>query len=499
MSETPREKPKEDRVSRPIPTVSAVLDSGGLLEMVYSPAEKRTGFVLYRDGAWTATAMHEISPEIRYVPYRAENNLLRHDVVLLPSEPEEYGSEEELLGEVRRFIHRYVDVTPFFEEISAYYVLLSWLYDRFKELPYLRVRGDYGSGKTRFLLTVGSLCYKPIFASGASTVSPIFRILDSFRGTLIVDEGDFRASDEKAEIVKILNQGNARGFPVLRSEAVDRKEFDPRAYTVFGPKIVATRGFFEDRALESRCLTEEMGHRKLREDVPISQPESLGDDALHLRNKLLLFRFRNLAAGHEIDPLPDGSLEPRLSQIFAPLLCVIRSPESRKKLLDFAREYNRELISDRGMDTEAELLEVVRDLMGASTDGRPSVKEITDLFATRHLNEYPKGITPRWIGSLLRRKLQLHPERRHGVYVLGPENAPLLERLYARYGLETEERAKPSGDSAGGTLGDMGDVRSPMSTEKASTEKQRAFHELPPSEAQATSPNITQSPPDGDI
>ena len=36
------------------------------------------------------------------------------------------------------------------------------------------------------------------------------------RGTLIVDEGDFRFSDEKAELVKILNNGNGRGFPVLR-------------------------------------------------------------------------------------------------------------------------------------------------------------------------------------------------------------------------------------------------------------------------------------------
>src|SRR5207244_5816333 len=104
----------------------------------------------------------------------------------------------------------------------------------------LRERGDYGSGKTRFLLVVGALCYKPIFASGASTTSPLFRIMDAFRGTLILDESDFRLSDERAEIVKILNCGNARGFPVLRTEVNRAKEFDPRAYTVFGPKIVAT-------------------------------------------------------------------------------------------------------------------------------------------------------------------------------------------------------------------------------------------------------------------
>jgi hypothetical protein len=78
------------------------------------------------------------------------------------------------------------------------------------------------------LLIIGSLCYKPIFASGASTVSPIFRILDSFHGTLIVDEGDFRFSDEKAEVVKILNNGNVKGFPVLRSESDGKREFNPR-------------------------------------------------------------------------------------------------------------------------------------------------------------------------------------------------------------------------------------------------------------------------------
>jgi hypothetical protein len=64
-----------------------------------------------------------------------------------------------------------------------------------------------------------------IFASGTCTVSPIFRILDAFPGTLIVDEADFRLSDEKAEVVKILNNGNAKGFPVSRSEAISCREF----------------------------------------------------------------------------------------------------------------------------------------------------------------------------------------------------------------------------------------------------------------------------------
>src|SRR5690242_20427824 len=273
------------------PTVSTVLPDGSLAEMVCR--ENRTVFCVSKDGDFRYETNLLVNGQ-RLVPYSPNNNLLTNEVVLFPSEPVEYDSEEKLVEDIRAFTHRFVDISPLFEQIASYYVLFTWVYDAFNELPYLRLRGDTGSGKTRFLLTAGSLCYKPIFASGASTVSPLFRILDAFRGTLIVDEGDFHHSDERAEIVKILNNGNARGFPVLRTEVSGKGEFNPTAYAVFGPKLVATRGFFEDRALESRCLTEEMGQRRLRGDIPINLLADYKEDALHLRNKLLLFRFRKL-------------------------------------------------------------------------------------------------------------------------------------------------------------------------------------------------------------
>jgi hypothetical protein len=237
-----------------VPIVSALLPDGALAETVYDAAKGQTAFALWRNETLSVEAEIEASSNKRLVPYSPENNLIKNEVILFPSEPQEYESEEKLLGEVQAFIHRYVDVSPLFEKIASYYVLFSWVYDAFNELPYLRLRADPGSGKTRFLLTVGSLCYKPIFASGASTVSPLFRIIDAFRGTLIIDEGDFRLSDEQAEVVKILNNGNARGFPVLRSEVTPKREFNPTAYAVFGPKLVATRGFFQDRESTKFCV-----------------------------------------------------------------------------------------------------------------------------------------------------------------------------------------------------------------------------------------------------
>jgi hypothetical protein len=433
-----------------MPTVSAVLSDGSLVEMLHRPEEHRTVFCVFKDGQWRLED-HLLEGGQRLVPYSPNNNLLRHEVVLLPSEPAEYESEEELLAAIRAFIHRYVDVSPLFETIASYYVLFTWVFDDFNELPYLRVRGDFGSGKTRFLLTVGSLCYKPIFASGASTVSPLFRILDGFGGTLIVDEGDFRFSDEKAEVVKILNNGNARGFPVLRSESVRGREFDPRAYNVFGPKLVGTRGFFQDRALESRCLTEQMGTRELRPGIPLSFTAEARREALAIRNQLLLFRFRRKGNHQAPADLAGHGIEPRLAQILSPLLSVVSDEESRQEIRDLALEYNRDLVVERGMDLEGLVLEAIRTIRENAPQEGLSIKAIADLMADRHGDDFDRKLTPHWIGQIVRRKLGLKTEKRHGSYYVATSEMPKLPLLFERYGIQGEpEDSRDTGDSQRG-------------------------------------------------
>jgi hypothetical protein len=188
---------QDEENKRKVTVASQVLEDGSILELVFKPEARRTA------GRWTLAEHVEVDNRNRLVPFSPHNNLIKNEVVLLPSEPRIYGTEQALIADIQTFIHRYVDFTPAFEKSATHYVLLSWLYDAFNELPYLRLRGDYGSGKTRALLT-NSICYKGFFASGASTVSPLFHTLDAFRGTLVFDEADFRFSDERAEIAKFL-------------------------------------------------------------------------------------------------------------------------------------------------------------------------------------------------------------------------------------------------------------------------------------------------------
>jgi hypothetical protein len=415
------------------PLASAVLRDGTLLEMLQREREHATLYARHHEGHIEELDFAELDGNRRVIPYSPSNNLLTHRVVLFPSTASEYESEEELVHDVRQFIHRYADLSESFEEAAIYYVLLTWVYDTFNELPYLRLKGDFGTGKTRCLLTIGSLCYKPMFVSGASTVSPMFRIIDSFRGTLILDESDFRFSDEKAEIVKILNNGNARGFPVLRSEATPTKEFNPRAFDVFGPKIIASRSLFEDPALESRCITETMTGLPARKDIPISLPASFHDEALEVRNKLLTYRFRTFGRIRAAQAAVDQRLEPRIAQVFTPLLAVTSDTDAQNRILLLAKRHAESLAADREGSIQAQILDI---MWAMRTEGAPwSVKDIAERFATRYGNDLERPVTPRWIGFQLRRRLGVSPVRRGGAFFVPESSDAQVAILFRRYGV----------------------------------------------------------------
>jgi hypothetical protein len=437
---TPKHHAKMDRT----PTASRELADGTLVELLYDPVRHATALAVWRDGQWTIEAEVQSVGE-RLVPFSPENNIIKNGVVLLPSEPTECGTKDDLISEICAFLHRYLDVSPAFEMVAAYYILFTWVYDAFNEVPYIRFQGDYGTGKTRALLIVGSLCYKAFFASGASTVSPLFHILDAFRGTLVLDEADFRFSDEKVQIVKLLNNGNVDGLPVLRTMLNRQREFNPQAFRVFGPKIVATRKGYEDQALESRFLTEVMGHTRLRASIPINMPASWKDQARTLRNKLLMFRFRYR---HEIkidDTARVSALAPRGNQILVPLLSIVEDDAARKALVEFATAAQEGTEAERGMSSEAQVLEIVRELIGEAHKHAVPIIEIAQRFSTRFGGEYERPVTPRWIGTVLRQRLHLTPYKSNGRFVLPVGDGTRLQTLYERYGLTAPEQDILSG------------------------------------------------------
>jgi hypothetical protein len=418
-----------------LPTVSRRLPGGCLLELVYRGDTGRTAFAVSRRGKLSIENSLEVDTGERLIPIPGSNNLIKHKALLLPENAEPYGSTDELIASINDHLYRYVDLSERFQRIASYYVLLTWVYDAFNEIPYLRLRGDFGSGKTRALVIIGSLCYKAFFASGASTVSPIFHTLDTFRGTLIFDEADFRFSDEKSELVKIFNNGNAKGFPVLRTAVSVKREFDPRAFAVFGPKIVAMRRSFEDQALESRFLTEEMGQRSLRDDIPINLPDVQEEEARSLRNRLLTYRFQTLEKIRVDESLVDPALSPRLNQILIPLLSIIDDDRLREEVRESVKSFDREIYAERAASAEAGVLEILAELLSEPGRANIPISEVTASFVGRFGQEYERPISNRFIGGILRRRLRLLTYKSHGVYVVPATEKLKVDQLCIRYGV----------------------------------------------------------------
>jgi len=432
---------KQENEKRRVSTVSRCLANRKIVELVYSADEKCTKLAIFENGEFSLVDELKLETGDTLIPVRASNNLIKHGAVVLAEKPQPYGSVAELIASIREYLHRYVDLSERFQRIAGYYILLTWVYDAFNELPYLRLRGDFGSGKTRALIVIGSLCYKAFFASGASTVSPIFHTLDTFRGTLIFDEADFRFSDEKSELVKIFNNGNAKGFPVLRTAVTVKKEFDPRAFNVFGPKIVAMRRSFEDQALESRFLTEEMGQRSLRDDIPINLPDAQKEEARSLRNRLLMYRFQSLERIRVDESLVDSSLSPRLNQILVPLLSIIDDEQLREEVRDSVKSFDQDLYAERSASAEAGILEILAEILLEPDRASIPVSEVTAVFVGRFGQEYDRPVTNRFIGGILRKRLRLSTYKSHGIYVVPAAEKPKVDQLCIRYGVTERSTA----------------------------------------------------------
>jgi hypothetical protein len=71
------------------------------------------------------------------------------------------------------------------------------------------------------------------------------------------------------------------------------------------------------------------------------------------------------------------------------------------------------------------------------------VADIVAVFIERYGFEYERAITNRWIGSILRKRLNIATYKSHGVYVVPVGDRSKIELLCGRYGVSVIGNAPP--------------------------------------------------------
>lgn len=418
------------------------LPDGTIVEELFDLRRQIATFAVRYPNGNTETGIESyLLGEKEVKPY--DESVLHAGAVLLPGDVGEAREPTALLKDIHAFLVKYIDLPEDYLHLAACYVLFSWVYDAFTVLPYLHLVGDSDSGKSRALMSIGSLCFRVIFANGAITPAPIFRMLERYQGTLVLDEADFgKQSGEWSEIVKILNSGYHTGSPVLRMEKIGGR-FEPKAYRVYSPKIIASRRPFADDALTSRCIVVPMRTTR-RQDLPLNLPPDFAEETLLLRNQLLAFRLQHLTdLRPEIIYLRNGH-EPRLSQVLSPLHQMMPGQDA---FLDGLEEkMQKRLHIDRASTLAAEIVQALWTLYDIEDKETPLTMKLITKQVKQQLTDGGEGeddlkkVTPRRVGSILRRELGLA----ECIYRIAGQNLSALrwvgdemEYLKARFGLSS--------------------------------------------------------------
>ncbi|MFC1717375.1 hypothetical protein ACFL6S_27190 [Candidatus Poribacteria bacterium] len=175
----------------------------------------------------------------------------------------------------------------------------------------------------------------------------------------------------------------------------------------------------------------------VRKDIPYNLDAGFDDWALQLRNKLLMFRFQNLRKVEQDMKAVVEGIEPRLNQIMIPLASIVEEADFRMELGELLRQYQSEILADRGTRWEAEVIEAILKLRDTKVTHKFAMSEIADVV-NENQDEGSEQISARKVGSIVRRSLCLKVikiRNRNGIE--WEPNQAAIASLAERYGLKS--------------------------------------------------------------
>jgi putative DNA primase/helicase len=222
----------------------------------------------------------------------------------------------ELFDDIATAIRRYVVMPDYVRDADALWVAHTYLLDRLMITPRLGITSPVkGCGKTTLLDVLFHLVFRPLMASNCSP-SSIFRVVEKYRPTLLVDEADSFLSNNE-ELRGVLNSGHRRGGSVLRNVGDDH---EPRAFSTYAACVIALIGRLPG-TLDDRAVPNGLARRKPDEAIETFRFDRV-DHLTVLARKLMRWSKDNAEAIAATEPEIPAGLYNRTADNWRGLLAI---------------------------------------------------------------------------------------------------------------------------------------------------------------------------------
>jgi hypothetical protein len=229
--------------------------------------------------------------------------------------PEPVGGTA-LLDDLAKAIRRHVVMSDSARDETALWVTHAYMFDRFLVSPRLGVTSPVkGCGKTTLLDVLGRLVPRALPTANV-TPAALFRVVEGYRPTLLVDEADTFLRDND-ELRGVLNSGHRKGGTVLRTVGDDH---EPRAFSTFCPTVIALIGTLPD-TLHDRAVGIDLKRKLPTETVEPFRPDR-ADHLDVLARKLVRWSQDNAERVAAIDPEMPAGIINREADNWRPLLAI---------------------------------------------------------------------------------------------------------------------------------------------------------------------------------
>jgi len=348
-----------------------------------------------------------------------------------------------LLEDIVELLKKYIDLKEDEREYTfvALWIVGTYLLPVWNSYPYLSISGAKRSGKSKLLKFLEMLAFNALFSTNISTAS-LYRLVQSLRCTLLVDEAELLSSPEKrTELRNILNSGYKKYGYVFRTVKVRGDVIVPAKFEVFSPKAFVTyeglEDVTEDRSVNivmRRTLDRSIANSEIYEDDPVWE---------EIRGKLYVFALFYWKKIKEIyENLPEiDMLESRFRELWKPILALAKffGDDVYEQMAGLAVKKTKERIVEDAVEArEASLIRVLLELV--TEDGWYKVSEITEKL--REYEEDGKWVTSRWVGRTLSRKFGFKDVRRGPGRGRPTERYITVEKLHElakEYGVDIPE------------------------------------------------------------